>query len=246
MSARDGNYYVEQMKHALGGDPDSRIDPLDVLNDAITFVTWAHDWKFRKRPPLDILFTPAQSYVLLPDDFGELMDGGVVTKNSAISSVVVTSLQEIAWRRGSPNAVAYDRVWRVALSWAGQDNDQTNLPGIPQLEIEPTPTSSNPTGDLTIVYRAGAITMDDLNEFPNFPPQLSRLVAMTCRLFIQGLEEEQVQADPLWQAEFKSMIDGDGRQSPEVGQIRGGAIHQVLGDYPLRRFNTIGNGTRGS
>ena len=48
--------FINLIEHALGGAPDSRLDPLMVVNQAGSFVTNLHDWKFRKRPPLDVTF----------------------------------------------------------------------------------------------------------------------------------------------------------------------------------------------
>lgn len=320
---RAASDYVSMMKHAIGGDPDSRIDTLAVLNEAIQFIVNCHDWKFRKRPPMNVAFVRAaaatagtitaiarsanvvtvttsaapvpafivnqantftvagvtdssfngtfaltnvlsttsatyaqtgangtssggtivmaspptfEQFVTLPPDFGELMD--CVTLNNAIANVLITSLEDIAWRRGSPNSIAYDGLYRVALSFPGQTSTAANQPN-PQLEIWPRPTTTAGV-DLTLTYRAGATLITNLSAFPNIPPKLERLLVLTCRLFIQGYEEEQIQANPLWVSEFAMAKDSDGRQQLQVGQLRGGAIstdprHQV------REFQSIQN-----
>lgn len=57
--AKQVSAYLDAMRHAIGGDPDSRIALIDVLNEAIEFLFGFHPWKWRKRPPLILGFTPA-------------------------------------------------------------------------------------------------------------------------------------------------------------------------------------------
>lgn len=324
--------YITMIEHALAGEPDSRLDPLLVVNQALSYLYHMHDWKFRKRPPLDVTFqtasaptaveifsivratnvvtvqtvtapTPAfvvgQSFIVadvtddsfdgtfeivsvisetsatwaqtdsnatssagtigmfeweqfidLPPDFGELL--GVCTKNNAISNIVPTSLEELAWRRGSPNAIAYDGLYRCALSFPGQDSIDDIQP-VPRLEIWPRPSASNELGDLTLTYRAGPIDLvfdadddsDATDSTPNIPPKFERLLCLLCRLFAQGYEEELIQEDPIIQSEVAMLLEADGRQEYNIGRQVGGAVQMKQKPYQVREFRYIGNGSRG-
>jgi hypothetical protein len=319
--------YIDLLEHALGGVADTRLDPLIVVNQALSFLFNLHDWKFRKRPPLDVTFQVAgyptaqtitniarssgtvtvtvaaapvpafvvgqtfivagvtdtsfdgtftlltapttltctyaqagtnatstggtigryayEQFIDLPPDFGELL--AVCTKNNAISNIVPTSLEELAWRRGYVYSTAFDRLYRCALSFPGQATPDDAQP-VPRLEIWPRPTASNPAGDLTLTYRAGPIDLvyeadDDSNAtdtVPNIPPKFERLLTLLARLFAQGYEEELIQEDPIIQAEAAMLVEADGRQTMNLGLQRGGAA-ALKPTYQNRPFSVIGN-----
>jgi hypothetical protein len=313
--------YISIIEHALGGEMDSRLDPLLVVNQALAYLMNMHDWKFRKRPPLDVCFQtttsptvvtitsiarlanvvtvqtatapipgfstdpgapkmivancsvssfngtftlasvlsttsatwaqsgsdesaaggtvgayPYEQFIDLPSDFGELIS--VCTKNNAIASIVPTGLSEIAWRRGTPNAVAYDGLYRCALSFPGQLATSV-MQAVPRLEIWPRPWASNTLGDLTLTYRAKEIALTTTPDtVPNFPPKFERLLCLLCRLFAQGYEEELVQEDPIIQAEVAMLLEADGRQELNIGLIKGGAVAKRR-IHQIREFRTI-------
>lgn len=312
--------YQALMIHALGGSPDARLDLLGVLNEAVQFVVNIHDWKFRRRPILDLVFTPAPtpaaanisaiaranntvsvtlatppvpalqagvaftvagvadttyngsftaatvadtthftylntganssssggtviatspaaflSYVTLPADVAEIT--AITTKNNAIANVLICTLEEIAYRRGSPNAIAYDGLYRACLSFPTQADTTHTMPQ-PQLEIWPTPTASSPLGDLSLTYRGGAVQLVNQTDVPNIPAKLERLITLTARLFVLGYEEGQLQEDKLWQNEFAAMKAADGRQELTIGQLKGGAV-QGMNPVQIREFRNI-------
>lgn len=313
--------YIKYVEHALGGVPDSRLSSLGIVNQALAFLVNMHDWKFRKRPPLDVCFQvsstptvvtitniarasgivtvqtataptppfttvlnapqftvancsvssfngtftiasvvsttsatwaqagsdesaaggtvgayPYEQFIDLPADFGELIS--VCTKNNAIASIIPSSLSELAWRRGTPNAVAYDGLYRCALSFPGQDNS-TSSQHLPRLEIWPRPWASNPLGDLTLTYRAKDIPLTlSPDTIPNIPPKFERLLCLLSRLFAQGYEEEVIQEDPIIQAEVAMLLEADGRQELNVGLMKGGAVHAKR-IHQIREFRTI-------
>lgn len=327
MAALRASEYITLIEHALAGAPDSRLDPLMVVNQALSFLYGLHDWKFRKRPPLDVtfqvasaptappiftivrtanvvtvvtttapnpVFTVGQSFIVsgvtdasfdgtfaivsvigetsctyaqtgidaastagtigryayeqfidLPADFGELL--AVCTKNNAISNIVPTSLEELAWRRGYVYATAFDRLYRCALAFPGQATPDDPQP-VPRLEIWPRPTASTPAGDLTLTYRAGPVALiydadddsDPRDTVPNIPPLFERLLVLLSRLFAQGYEEEVIQEDPLIQAEVAMLTEADGRQEYNLGLLRNGAA-MLKRDYQNRPFSSIGN-----
>jgi|WetSurMetagenome_2_1015567.scaffolds.fasta_scaffold23471_3 hypothetical protein len=319
--------YIKMAEHAIAGTPDSRISSLVIVNQALSFLVNMHDWKFRKRPPLDVCFQsagaptivaltslsrssnivtavaaqapvpgfsintnapkmtltgctdttfngqhqvvsvistvsatwaqtgadatvsgtncgyigayPYEQHIDLPDDFGELLS--VCTKNNAIANIINTGLPEIAWRRGTPNAVAYDGLYRCALSFPGQTSGAYTMP-IPRLEIWPRPAASNSLGDLTLTYRARGIPLDNGTAssytVPNIPDTHERLLCLLVRLFAQGYEEEVVQEDPLVQAEVAMLLEADGRQDMDQGPIKGGAVHRKA-PHQIREFRIV-------
>lgn len=124
--------YINHMEHAIGGVPDTRINPAQVANEALRYLFDQHPWSFRERPILEILTTPGQNYITLPADFGELVSVHFDTRE-----VSLTSLEDIAHRRANtlippPLAAVY-----VAVSWPGQPNT-TSLQNATASYTQPT------------------------------------------------------------------------------------------------------------
>ena len=86
MAALRASEYIELVEHALGGAPDSRLDPLLVVNQALSFLVNLHDWEFRKRPGLDVTFQLA-SAPTAPVIQTIVRSGGIVTVTTTTAPI---------------------------------------------------------------------------------------------------------------------------------------------------------------
>lgn len=210
--------YKAQMKHAIGGEPDSRVDLLQVLNDALRYLYNQHAWSFRERPILTVTTTPDQNYVELPEDFGELISVQFATRN-----VSLTSLTDIAHRRANtllppPQSAVY-----VALSFPAQV-DVTSSQPLPRLEIFPDVISAD---DYDIEYRGGPIALTEDSDVPNIPPDYERVLTLLARSFTCDIEEQDSTVE--WDkanVEIERLKDHDALTQSNMGQMQGGAAQQ--------------------
>jgi hypothetical protein len=229
--------YIADMKHALGGDPDSRLNLYAVLNEAIEYLFNCHAWKWRKRPPVNLSFTATQEYITLPADFGEIVS--IEVKSNFMRNVEQTSVSHIMFMRSAINQNNPSLAVYVALSWPTQTTT-TAAPANPRLEIYPTPATTE-ANVLSIQYRAGAIRIatDASTTVPNIPPKLERALSLLCRAYVLHYEEE---TETISYDDFNREIgphkEADGRTQGYMGQIMNGAARpRRCGIY--RPFDSI-------
>lgn len=221
--------YQNHMRHAIGGDPDVRIDLAQTANEALSYLFNAHQWSWRGRPPTVLTAVVSQEYLDLPADFGE-----IIAVNRPNREVQLTSIQDLVHRRNltlvpPPIASVF-----AALSYPAQTDQTAEAPN-PRLEIFPTPTD---TDIYTLSYRAGPILLTDPANVPNIPPEYERLFILLCRAFIRDYEEQDSTSE--WAkigtkespGEMQRLMEHDGVQQANLGQLRGGAV-----DDPTLRVN---------
>lgn len=219
--------YKNHMIHAIGGNPDTRISLLQVLNEAVRYLFDQHEWNFRARPILETTVAAVDpptnpvtynNYIDLPADFGEILSAHYGTRQ-----VKFTSLEDIAHRRTNtlippPLAAVY-----VALSFPGQ-SDVNSLQGSPRLEIFPAPDSA---ATFALEYRAGAIQLVNDTDVPNIPPSFERALALLARAFICDYEEQESTNE--WaeaEKELEKLKAHDGLIQSNMGPSLGGAVDE--------------------
>ena len=107
-----------------------------------------------------------------------------------------------------------------------------DAPGPPRIELWPTPTNS--TSTLNISYFAKWIDLIDDDDVADVPDYCEFPLAMACRAFAAGLEEQEVagkdvheRLEPLMNSTlFTSAYEADGSIQNEYGPMTGGAIQQ--------------------
>jgi hypothetical protein len=210
----------KHIQHALGGSPASQLSEAGIVNEAGQYMYMA-PWKFRERPPETISFVANQSFILLPDDFGEIvsahMDSGLT------KAVHFTTMDDLLERRTT--AIGQSQVY-----WAAVVHTDT---GDARLEIHPSPPADD---KIRFAYRAAWTPLSsDGDETPTPDYADSALISLV-RAFALGYEEEgmevrlaEIENGPI----YRRLMEKDGIIQPDYGQIRGGALSQVSTRYNL-------------
>lgn len=204
----------QHVQHALGGSPASQLSETRIINEAGQYMYMA-PWKFRERPPLTFSFVSGQSFVTLPDDFGELitahMDSGLV------KAIHFTTMDDLLIRRTT--AIGQSQVY-----WATMVHNET---GEARLEIHPSPSGAD---KIRIGYRSKWIPLATDTDTTSTPDYADSALISLVRAFALGYEEEgmeirlaEIENGPI----YKRLLEKDGIIQPDYGQIRGGALSQV-------------------
>lgn len=233
--------YKAMMRHAIGGaSPASGVDLLEVLNDALRELYVFHDWEFTRRlKTTGINFVSGQAYVTLPTDFGTLVS--IDTTVNDIITVTKTSLAEVERLRSTIYSGTYD--FFVALSFPTQTS-VTTRPGVPRLEIWPTPATSI-SDAIRIQYLATAVDLSADTDVPNIPKEFESALATLARGKIKFLEFDGDTTE--YNAAIAMMTklkESDGASEQEVGGITGGAAEPFAANAgtlrPFDRFSIRG------
>jgi hypothetical protein len=208
------------IEHALGG-PLVGISNRRVLDEAGRNLYGLADWNFLKRPSTTLDFTASQSYITLPDEFGEIVT--IEYTSGSSNRVMQTTLSEIA-RYRSVLAAIPGYILFVAINYELDSND---VP-VPRLEIHPTPQTTTSTGVLTMMYRAGWQDLANSDQtFIPVPPWMESLYIQVVRATAWGYQNEdmgarlaQVMQSPIWTA----AIQYDRKLQWSHGPLKNGAL----------------------
>jgi hypothetical protein len=128
----------DEAEHAAGGAPDARVPTARTVNAALEYLCQFHPWRWRVA--LTTLSTVnAQGTILLPDDFGELIDvQGYQLKTTGIKKAQPRMVMAARVNNGALIASTYAYVFYIGQ---GPQTDVT-LPPPRTLELGPVPGSS--------------------------------------------------------------------------------------------------------
>ena len=168
---------IDYAEQAVQGPLDSRLDVVEVVNDAGTAVVAMCPWPWLERPPVSLNFTQNQAYVPLPLDTGEVIS--LEVSDSLATTVELTSLEEVMYLRGSSLNSPFH--FYCALSYPEQRDSQKNAPE-PRLELYPTPGTSE-SGKIVMRYRAGWVRLRDMDNVSNVPVNIEILLVEMVRAF---------------------------------------------------------------
>lgn len=177
-----------QMTHAIdGGEPSSELSLLDIANQAGEWLYDFTNWRWKSRPPVALATVTGQTYIELPDDFGEMI--GIPRGPSSFPYPIrMTSIEQIAALRAITNPTSPSGFYG-ALVYTAADQD-TQAPPKPRIEIWPPPSEDNATVAM-LYYTASWVELTDDDDIANVPRYCNRLLIECARAFLSGLEDEE-------------------------------------------------------
>lgn len=237
--ARTTTQYLDLMKHALGKIPDSRHRLIDTLNDAGRALVNAHPWSWRVSPPVMLPIVANQTWVELPEDFGQMRD--IYTTASQVFSVRETTLRDINNRR---NWDDYD-AGIMYITFEGSDRQQTNDAGQPHRRAEIYPAQPTARTDIMLVYHRNWVDLDedDGDRVPEIPANFERSLVLFARAFAVDIENQvsPYESEALFgpTGEIARLVFEDGGRQVD----RGRPVHSVRASgrpralYPHQRIS---------
>lgn len=225
---------MDVVAHAAGGRmPGGQLGGgIDFLNRAGTVLYNMHVWDHRLRTE-NFATVAGQSYVDLPDTFGELVD---VAALNVVRLIEVTSMQHILMLRSFSLAQTnYPRY--AAVNWQNSSAGEGGEP-VPVLELHNTPTAAeDPYGTVLFRRRWPAIDDDDDNV-DGVPEFCEELYLQVARELVKGYVGDTINGNSLSVADritrlkqsslFVDAAEQDARQQTEYGPITGGHIFSSL------------------
>lgn len=231
----------DHVQHALGGRVSSELDLNTIVNEGGTNFMNMRSWNFASRPPLSRDFKNAQSFVLLPNDFGEMIAPPTLS-SSFVGEFTMCTLDDIVTLRsiaGYPVTGSY----YGAVSWP-QTYTTNGAPGgspVPRLEIFPPPGADS-VAALQLQYRAGWKTILGDQEYVGVPDFAVPLLIQVVRATVLGYEEDNQatvfqRLDAIEKSSmFANAAMKDGKTSPQLGQNSGGAAAAQALRIPFTPF----------
>jgi hypothetical protein len=211
------------VRHALGGEPDSRTSAAAIVNRAIDFLCTWHSWTWRtKLTTLD--FVADAGEILLPADFGELLElFGYESKYTTCEPVSHRKL--LALRVHGPGNGAY-----LGFLIGQQTQTDTALAPRRTLEVAPVPAASM-TNALYLMYRklspayAESGTTDDA-KIVDLPINLHVPLYHLCRAMALSEEEGGGDMSLALQA-MEAAKTADAKANPsDLGPVQGGLVDE--------------------
>jgi len=217
----------QHVQHALGGSVASQLDETSIINEAGRYM-FLSPWKFRERPPATLTFVSEQDYVLLPEDFGEVVAANMT--DGLVRSFTFTTFQDLVQRRSTSTGVT-NHYW-IAISHPAASEEGSAQPA-PRMELYPTPTSGD---QITVAYRAKWKELSSDGDAALVPDYAESALVSAVRAFALGYEEEglemrlaEIENGALW----IRLKEKDGLIQPDYGPIRGSALSQIQPSYQL-------------
>jgi hypothetical protein len=222
--ARLRNYVTAAMSD---GAVHSSLDRDELINNAGRLFFSLHEWNFRYRPQVDLDLTADQKYIVLPEDFGEL----VGYQTDSTYGLMLTTPQEVANLRAASTTVTANYYWATIVHPAQSARDEPPPP--PRLEIWPTPSSGTTTHPIHLWYRAAWVDLYNSTDVADVPRYAHMALIQVVRAFAAGINEnllapggglegylDNVLGGRVWEA----AVTTDGLQQPDYGPIGPGAI----------------------
>lgn len=158
--AKQVSTYLDAMRHAIGGDPDSRIALVDVLNEAIEFLFNFHPWKWRKRPVIVLGFTPAATPTTV--------NVTALSRTNNVTTLTVNAAPVPAFQVGD--------FWTIAGATDATFNGSYQLTNV----VSTTQVSyvNNGTNGTTTGGTVAATSPPAFEQFINLPADFGDLVAI--------------------------------------------------------------------
>jgi len=226
---------VDFCELSLGGSPDPRIDPVEIVNEAGRHLYGLHSWRWRLRPPVDLDFVANQPYVALPGDFGFGELESLVMRDG--SGITLTTLEMIEHLRSTSAGCGY----HAAVAYPTQASP-SQTPTSARLEIAPIPTA-NLAAAMRAVYRSGWVPLSLPGDVANVPTSfdnlLRRLVAAFAIATSTGDYSKVEEASQSTQVRDLKRMDGAAQAN--LGPMRGGILSGRVGRAGYQwNFRTVG------
>ena len=222
------NTLYRHIHHGLGGDPSSEFPYQEIVNDAGEWLLSVHRWNWNTPETTTIDTTVDVPYIAMPSDFADLID--IQATNNITSSVTpVTRAKLLEFRTNTVAVTNFTFFYSVGFR---------KVSGVmsPVLELWPTPSASE-SDKFTILYCKGWTRVTDDDDVIEAPGYMEPLLKRVCRVFAQGVEEEQqgaqpgarvdvddllsrVMAGPLWE----SATNQDASIQTDLGPMTGGHL----------------------
>lgn len=214
---------LDDIRHELGGELVG-INALRCLNEAGQKLYALRDWNFLVRVGVPLPSVAAQSWIELPEDFGQIVT--LQFTNGLTAAVSLSTLQQINEYRSQlvtiPSYMLY-----ATVSWVVDAGAV-----IPRLEVFPSPSTTD-AALLTLTYRVRWVTLnattdDTPLEIPEwFEPVYRQAVRATAYGYQKG-EMNSRWADLRQSIDFLSAERQDGAQQVDFGQLRNGAMSMAM------------------
>lgn len=227
MARRTFSDYKAAVVHALGAEPATGVDKGRVVNDALQHLVSMNSWRWRRGGPAALDLTADQSYVELPQDFGELYS--IKYPGTTSRQVFVTTVEDIEFKR-STTTQPPGYTYFVAVNSGSLDEDERESGlTVNVLELWPTPTVSE-TGALSLVYLRQVDDLAEDTDVPQIPAWMDYAFELLVRDFAHTLEDDNPESAA--RGRFASMlpdlIKRDVSTQRRFGVMHGGL--QTTGD----------------
>lgn len=237
--------YISLMSHALGKTPDSRHNLYETFNRAGRALVTLHKWNWRLTGPVAIDAIADQPWLDLPANFA--LPEQIWIDNSAggtnpFNLVRVTTIADIARLRSDYGVGIQAGTFHIAQGLhapqAGGDTQPTQ-----RWLCYPTPTSDAVPSIQCIYWRKWReMNSGDTEKVPDIPLEFEHALTLACRAYAQHIEDQMDPLeDPLLKAEVSRLLGENGQQSPELGQMTGGAMDAYTREafFNERPSNTV-------
>ena len=225
---------IDEWTRATGSSESSAgVDPVDGINQALTYLCSMHQWNGMVRSQVDLATVAGQNYIQLPDDLQEVIS--IQFPSSYLMAIRFVSPADLAIARTvNQHPAHYSSTFFGALSWRVGASGST-----PIMDVYPNlPTTAADT--FKLAYRArivltGAGSDTDTGFIP-IPPYLEFLARRVVRIFGKGIEEEDDGSleDRLSKLEASPMLQrvkiADGYLLPAMGPLANGAASASVAD----------------
>lgn len=223
MARRTFAEYKAAVVHALGADPATGVDKGRLVNDAMYHMANMHPWRWRRGGPARLSLVAGQSYVELPQDFGEVYS--VQYPGSLSRQVIMTTVDDIEVKRAQEISPPGWTLW-VAVNSGSLDEDAREQGlTVNVLEIWPTPTA-NETDALSIVYLRSMDELSEETDVPQIPPWLDYGLELLVRDFAHTVEDDNPESAA--RGRFASMmpefVRRDSGTQTRFGVMQGGLV----------------------
>ena len=219
----------DHVEHAIHGEADPRIAPVDLVNQAGEFFASMAHWRFLDRNPVNLTLVADQSWLALPSDFRSIQSA--TFGDNLARSFELVDLTRIIWLRGSAQITS--TMFYAAVTWPGQ-TDVTSSPPAPRLELFPTPNADVTGNPVVIDYNAGWEPMSSATDVANVPNWIIPLLIEVVRQYTLGILDSDrgrgsvsTRMVPVLASDFlRRMQIRDGAAQANLGYMRGGATER--------------------
>jgi hypothetical protein len=227
---------LEQMlKHRAGRPVSPELGIYTIANYVGEFLTTCHQWQWRNGPETFLDLVANQSWVSLPDDFGELRTGGIVAAASAPFSFIMTDDSVIGYFSQQFTEATKGPFLYGAITYTSTDDDGPERR--PIVSIAPT-WPENLTGALRCSYRTRWNVLQTGVKHVDIPRFMEPLYVELCHAYYAGHAEhdegsvtmrlqavlEQNDEDSLLYAAAKR---SDGAVQGSFGRVTGGLVQLI-------------------
>lgn len=196
------------------------------INGAGRHLYSMHQWGFTAPDAIKRDYVAGQDYIVLPDDFGSLID--LTATDGTNDSVSIIELSRLTQLRNTPIEITGTGRRYAAISWPRLPDPVGEMPN-PRLELWPSITSDS-AGAVTILYRARWMDLKNSTDVAATQWHVENLLTILVAAFARGWGEEDAadlddRLGKIGRGEvYKAAKEQDGMIQPSLGRMSGGAI----------------------